>query len=240
MTLFTKRYPDVASTAAAHAHYRWLAAVTPADIELPSLVHVRAQQLVFQLIEGVTPTARQLPDLAAALGRLHRAAAGGLTGARLDRPHDAGGLTIADFVTSRREALHAAGRIQGVAPARLETVLRYAAGLPPTIYKDSNLRNFLVTDRGVAVVDFDDLTLAPYGYDLAKLIISTAMTHGPIQTAHILTALKRYNAHTAPDSCTFDDLACWAELTWLLNAPYIGRNGYSQPWPKLRPWADPL
>lgn len=240
MSLFIKPYPDEASAAAAHAHYRWLAASAPVCVELPVLLHVRPQTLVFEHLDGATPTTKVLAEVAAALGRLHHAAGAGLGGARLDRPHDAAGLTITDFVSSRRDALHAAGRAQSVAAARLDYVLDYAAGLPPAVYKDANLRNFLLTERGVAVVDFDDLTLAPFGYDLAKLVISTAMTHGPIPLAAIADALERYNAHTAPDSCTLNDLACWAELTWLLNAPYTGRNGYTQPWPALRPWADPL
>ena len=201
---------------------------------------VGPQRLVFEHLDGATPTTKDLADVAAALGRLHHATAAGLASARLDRPHDAAGLTITDFVTSRREALHAAGGAQGVAAARLDEVLDYAADLAPAIYKDANVRNFLLTRRGVAVVDFDDLTLAPFGYDLAKLVISTAMTYGPIALASIADALERYNAHTAPNSCTLDDLACWAELTWLLNAPYTGRNGYNQPWPALRPWTDPL
>lgn len=240
MTLFIKPYPDEASTAATHAHYRWLAASAPVGVELPALLHVRPQTLVFEHLEGATPVTKDLADVAAALGRLHHATAAGLADARLDRPHDAAGLTITDFVASRRAALHTAGRARGVAAARLDYVLDYATGLPPAIYKDANLRNFLLTERGVAVVDFDDLTLAPFGYDLAKLVISTAMTHGPIPAAGIAEALQRYNAHTAPNSCTLDDLACWAELTWLLNTPYTGRNGYTQPWPALRPWADPL
>jgi aminoglycoside/choline kinase family phosphotransferase len=52
------------------------------------------------------------------------------------------------------------------------------AGLPAVIHKDANIRNFILTEAGVAIVDFDDLTLAPYAYDLTKLIVSTATTFG--------------------------------------------------------------
>ena len=125
MTLFAKPYRDAACTTAAHAHYRWLAAVAPAEIELPALVHVRAQQLVFQLLNGDTPSARHLPDLAAALGRLHHAA----PRSRTSTTHTTAGLTITDFVTSRREALHAAGQGHGASAPRATAVSPAAESL---------------------------------------------------------------------------------------------------------------
>jgi hypothetical protein len=39
--------------------------------------------------------------------------------------------------------------------------------------------NILITSIGRPVtVDIDDLTLAPFGYDLVKLVVTLAMTHG--------------------------------------------------------------
>ena len=52
------------------------------------------------------------------------------------------------------------------------------------------MRNVLVTPSGPALVDFDDLTLAPFGYDLAKLVVSTAMTFGTCRGSHAAVDLK--------------------------------------------------
>ncbi|WP_246835242.1 phosphotransferase [Micromonospora sp. MH33] len=50
---------------------------------------------------------------------------------------------------------------------------------PPTaFYKDPNIRNYLVDGEDIAVVDFDDLTLAAFGYDLAGLLVTASMTYG--------------------------------------------------------------
>lgn len=52
---------------------------------------------------------------------------------------------------------------------------------------------FLLTDVGVSIVDFDDLTLAPFGYDPAQLVISTAMTPRHFDARGVDAALKIYN-----------------------------------------------
>ena len=58
-------------------------------------------------------------------------------------------------------------RLTGFARAQRLIV---AADGPAAFYKDANPRNFLITPAGHPVtIDFDDLTLAPFGYDLAKL-----------------------------------------------------------------------
>lgn len=95
-----------------------------------------------------------------------------------------------------------------------------------------------------ALVDFDDLTLAPFGYDLAKLIVSTAMTYGTITPADIHAALDTYHRHVTaaggPDAaCPPPHLAGYAEMHHLLTIRYLHRNGYRHPWPHLRPWANP-
>ena len=54
-----------------------------------------------------------------------------------------------------------------------------------------------MTATGPAIVDFDDLTLAPFGYDLAKLVVSTAMTHGPLPAEAITAALVRLHHRAA-------------------------------------------
>ncbi|WP_420094795.1 phosphotransferase [Nocardia asteroides] len=47
---------------------------------------------------------------------------------------------------------------------------------PVALYKDSDIRNFILADDQVAILDFDDLTLAPFGYDLAELIVNGRMS----------------------------------------------------------------
>ncbi|MGH3867969.1 MAG: hypothetical protein ACRDQ4_17960 [Pseudonocardiaceae bacterium] len=64
-------------------------------------------------------------------------------------------MVIVDFVTLRHHSLRLV-----------------VAGLPPEIYKDANIRNFLLTDHSVVIIDFDELTLPPFGYNLARLILT--------------------------------------------------------------------
>lgn len=169
--------------------------------------------------------------LARALGRLHAAAhKRQLHAARLGAPFLAlGGLEIGDFVTSRRETLN-----------RMPIPV---AQLPVAFYKDANIRNFLLTDGNVAIVDFDDLTLAPFGYDLAKLIVSTAMTYGRLDPREIEAALAVYNTHSAAaggdtTTCSGQRLRLYAEFHHLLTARYLHRNGYRDAWSEVRPWRE--
>lgn len=148
----------------------------------------------------------------------------------MDEPfHTRHGLTITDFITPRRTAL--------------EKIPLPVTGQPAALYKDANIRNFLLTDDGVAVVDFDDLTLAPFGYDLAKLVVSAAMTYGQLDPHMIELALNTYNSHTAAvgrfTECPMQHLRVYAEFHHLLTAPYLHRNGYRHPWPRVRPWPEP-
>lgn len=89
-------------------------------------------------------------------------------------------------------------------------------------------------------IDHDFLTLAPFGYDLAKLITSLAMTHGPLPSALIAEALAAYNQalpgppHHIPEvRCS--DLMAWAEVHHVLTSHYLGRRGYRYGWHECRP-----
>jgi len=56
----------------------------------------------------------------------------------------------------------------------------------------------LITPDGLPVtIDFDDLTLAPFGYDLAKLVVTLAMTYGELPGEQIAAALFAYNTDAA-------------------------------------------
>jgi hypothetical protein len=229
--VFVKRYNDPARCAAAHAHLRWLQQLG-SGVRLPHLNPGTASHLVLERLDGRAPEPENLPGLAAVLGRLHGTAyARELHAARLDQPfHTRYGVTIPDFYTGRRHALAKAG----VDPS----------GLPAAVYKDANHRNFIVTTNGVAIVDFDDLTLAPFGYDLAKLVVSTSMTFGAPTRGLVGAALATYTrgveATGGPaGSCSAAQLARYAEVHHLLTAKYLHRNGYQHPWPTVRPWPVP-
>jgi len=219
---FVKRYADPARGTAARAHLHWLAQLD-SGVRLPQLRPGGGNRLAFEYLPGRAPRPSDLTCLAAALGQLHGAAhARELRTARLDRPFPTlSGLTIPDFYTGRRH------------------VLAEAAGLAAALYKDANIRNFVITVDGPALVDFDDLTLAPFGYDLAKLIVSTAMTFGPISAADVEVALDAYNHHVhatggPSGSCTPEQLAAYTEVNHLLTNRYLHRNGYQYSWPDVR------
>jgi hypothetical protein len=225
VNVFVKRYRDPQAAAAAAAHLAWLTDLA-SGIRLPALRMLAGPRLVIELLAGHQPRLADLPLTAAALGTLHSSAyERHLHHAGLDRPFWVGGLLINDFVTPRRAAL-----------ARHPVP---CTGLPAAIYKDTNLRNVLLTEQGVALVDFDDLTLAPFGYDLAKLIVSIAMTHGKPAPSLVADTLAAYNTRVGTNACTADRLHHYAELHSSLTAPYLHRNGYCHPWPNVRPWPEP-
>ena len=141
--VFTKQYADPARAAAAAAHYRWILAL--GAVEVPALIAATESELRFEDLGSRQPGPNDLVTVATVIGDLHAAAWGvHLQEARLDRPFRCGELTIADFVSPRRGVL-----------ARFPAA---AASRPAAFYKDSNIRNFLLTDSGVAVIDFDDLS----------------------------------------------------------------------------------
>lgn len=226
---FVKRYSSPDRAAAARAHWDWLTGLE-AGVHLPALQSATTRELVFEHLGFRHPNADDLGALAQALGRLHIVAyRGQLHAARLNESFPTQhGLIINDFVTPRLTAL--------------ERMPLPASGLPAALYKDANIRNFLLTNDGVAIVDFDDLTLAPFGYDLAKLVVSTAMTYGRLDPHEVELALEKYNAHTAQASpqttCSMRQLRTYAEFHHLLTARYLGRNGYRHSWPDVRPWHE--
>jgi hypothetical protein len=231
--VYVKHYADPQRAAAAVAHHAWLAGLD-SGLRLPHLLDARADQLTFEHLGHRYPQPHDLPVLADALGALHAAAhRSQLSEASLGQPFtttapDGSVLTIKDFFTPR-------SRVRALLPDQL-------AGAPVAIYKDANLRNFLLTDTGVAVIDFDDLTLAPFGYDLAKLVVSMAMTFGAFPRELIDQALTAYNDRLdvcPPAKCTPADLQSYAEIHHQLTRAYLHRNGYHHPWPRVRPWPAP-
>lgn len=226
---FVKIYRDPIRAAAAVAHHAWLAGL--GSVRVPALLTVAEHELVFEYLGAGHPGPQHLDMLAEVVGRIHFAAyTAHLHRARLDQPFTtSGGLVIADFISPRRTAVD-----------RMPLPVK---DLPVAFYKDANIRNFVITDDSVAVVDFDDLTLAPFGYDLAKLILSTAMTFGHLTHEAAERALEIYNAHTAhpciDTACSMHQLRHYLELHHQLTARYLRTNGYRHPWPDVRPWPQP-
>jgi Ser/Thr protein kinase RdoA (MazF antagonist) len=97
-----------------------------------------------------------------------------------------------------------------------------------------------LTTTGPVTIDFDDLTLAPFGYDLAKLTVTLAMTNGPLPAWQITAALDAYNTAAAAGcpqaaAVTWEQLMTWAEIHHILTSRYKDRSGYQHSWHDLRP-----
>lgn len=244
---FIKTYPSTQARAATELHYRWLA-VHARPLRLPELLHTATTSLEFAWAEGRHATPRDLAWIAAHVGDAHGAAwASELHHARMDQPHplDRNGA-LCDFVNPRRAALsrrQQAGYLTANDLDAMQAILAAAVSQPVAFYKDTNPRNILITPEGQLItVDVDDLTLAPFGYDLAKLIVTLAMTHGRLPDPLIHRALDAYNTAAARHSAQLghvdaEHLSRYAALHNILTAPYLGHGGYRYPWPTVQPTA---
>ncbi|MEU6020679.1 phosphotransferase [Micromonospora sp. NPDC047134] len=237
---FMKRYDDPQRCSAAAAHHHWLTGLE-SGVRLPRLVTRTSHHLVFERLPGRTPEVADLPRVAATLGRLHHTAhRRELHTARLDQAHTTStGLVLPHFAGPRRQALHRAAHITGIDLTTLDTVLD-RVDQAVAFYKDPNVRNYLVEGDDVAVVDFDDLTLAPFGYDLAGLLVTASLTYGRLDQSTLTSCVDAYRTAIAPNQCGLDELRQYAELHHLLTLRYLDTNGYRHPWPTVRPWPDPF
>ncbi|MFD6934657.1 phosphotransferase [Streptomyces goshikiensis] len=235
---FTKRYDTVDAATSAAVHHGWLASL---GLPVPDLIAHHPQALDFQRLPGRHARPGDLPALGRLLGQAHAASHRvALHAARLDCDlHVSGVGAVPAFTgdrTVRVRQLLDADAVPGSALTgdQAADIIESAAAEPAAFYKDCNPRNFLITPTSISFVDFDDLTLAPYGYDLAKLIVTTAMTHGSLPDALVGAALNAYNK-TAPYPCTPQRLTDWTEIHHILTSPYMGRNGYTHSWHTPRP-----
>jgi Ser/Thr protein kinase RdoA (MazF antagonist) len=239
---FTKHYTAPERAAGALRHYWWMCQhVQP--LRQPALLSTDSDSLTFERIEGRPVRPEDLPRMAELLGRAHGAAwASDLQQAALNTPHRfQDGTAFDDYLGPRENALrrrHAQGYLPDkVALYAMLGLLQETAQGPPAFYKDSNPRNFIITaDSDIVTVDPDELSLAPLGYDLAKLIATLHLTYGPLTDQAINAALFVYNeAAEAYGTCLgttnrarLDDFLA---LHAVLNAPYVGLNGYRYSWP---------
>ncbi len=243
---FIKPYSQPAACHTAAANYHWLASLG-SILRLPRLLASGPCQLAFEYVHGRPAAPGDLVSLAAHLGDLHGIAhVKALHRARLDTLYvTETGHPIPDFLTPRLRVLRQRLTDHVVPEPQLDLqpairLLEQATAGPAAIYKDANPRNFLLTSHGPVMVDVDDLTLAPLGYDLAKLVVTLAMTHGPIPRDDIHRALGAYNRVVRRHDhglglVTWTWLLAWAEIHHILTSPYLGRHGYRYGWHTLRP-----
>ncbi|WP_330300613.1 phosphotransferase [Streptomyces sp. NBC_00503] len=242
---FTKRYPTPERTAAAVRHYRWIGQHAK-PLRQPALISTACHALTFERIEGRPVRPEDLPRMAELLGHAHGAAwSSDLQTASLNTPHRFQDGTDFDAYLGPREAALRRRHAEGYLPDKVALyamlgLLEETAQGPSAFYKDSNPRNFIITVTGdIVTVDTDDLSLAPMGYDLAKLITTLHLTYGPLPDQVINAALSAYNMAAgrygvrlgSTDRERLDDFLA---LHAVLNAPYAGRNGYHYSWP-IRP-----
>jgi hypothetical protein len=241
---FSKHYADPSRSRAAAARYRWL---TRLGAPTPRLLTAQDARLDFEHITGHHAGPDDVPAVAALLGRLHAAAH--CTSLRasimdatvlLDDGHAIPGFAVGRTVAIRKRLATGCVPDPRFTGDQAERLIHGAAGQLAAFYKDTNLRNVLVTTGGPILVDFDDLTLAPFGYDLAKLLLTIAMTYGQLPAALIGEALAAYNRAATETSgtqiqCSLPELTDWIEIHHILTSPYLGHNGYHHSWHTLRP-----
>jgi Ser/Thr protein kinase RdoA (MazF antagonist) len=250
-TYYVKRYPDPVTRQRSLLNYAWLAGLEP-HIRLPPVIPGGGiGQLRFRHVAGRHIQSADLPAVAAHLGGMHGAAhARELHQARLDKPYRTlAGYMLPGFPDRRAEAVTRELEA-GTPPATWLTTgqarrLITEADGPAAFYKDTNPRNFLITPAGeIVTIDFDDLTLAPFGYDLAKLIVALAMTDGLIPAQDIAVALDAYNT-AAAGHCkdlprvAWSELMTWAEVHHVLTSRYAVGDRYPCRWDQTRPAARP-
>ena len=244
---FVKHYASPAARRAAEGNYRWLAGLD-SRLRVPELMTASGPFLCFEHIEGRRARPEDLVMLAAHLGDVHSSAhAAELHQARLDQPYQTlRGHVLPSFPHRRVDAVARELRAGNVPGNELMNVVRAQrllarAGGPAAFYKDANPRNFLITPDGLPVtIDFDDLTLAPFGYDLAKLVVTLAMTYGALSGEQIAAALCAYNAaaarqYTALQGVTWAELMNWAEIHHILTSRYATGGRYPRRWDEMRP-----
>jgi Ser/Thr protein kinase RdoA (MazF antagonist) len=243
--LYRKDYPDAVSCQRAAANYQWLARADD-SLRVPRLLALSETTLTFERVRGRHARPADLTRLAAHLGQAHCGAfLTELHHARLDTPYlTAGGHELGSFQQHRADAVTrelGTGNVPGAAltSSQARELLAHADG-PAAFYKDANPRNFLITAAGLVTIDFDDLTLAPFGYDLAKLIVTLAMTYSSLPAPQISAALTAYNGATAGHraqipALTWEQLMKWAEIHHILTSRYLASGHYKHSWYQVKP-----
>ena len=244
--IYRKHYRDAAARDRVERNYWWLASLPAVRSACPACsLQPGSATRPSSTSPGGTPWPKTWNRSLPTLGQVHAIAhAARLCHIRLDASYTtASGHLIPGFLTRRLAAVTrtlGAGTVPGPAPLSTgqaeRPLLRGACGDPAAFYKDANPRNFLITvATGPVTVYFDDLSLTPFGYDLAKLVVTLAMTCGSLPALQITAALGAYNAATrqrCPEAgaCYRKQLMAWAEIHHILTSRYLGRAGYQHSW----------
>jgi Phosphotransferase enzyme family len=245
LAIYRKQYRDQGARRLAEANYRWLTGLG-GPLRLPRLTEAADLSLSFEHVDGRHAQPSDLVLLARHLGDVHGGAySRELAGADLRIPFPtAEGHVLPAFPQRRLDAVARELATRAVPGAVLTTSqaqrLITSANGPAALYKDANPRNFLITGSGPVTIDFDELTLAPLGYDLAKLIVTLAMTHGELPGSLIAEALAGYNAAARERGLgitrvAWGQLMAWAEIHHILTCRYRGNGTYLHSWDKVRP-----
>jgi hypothetical protein len=231
-----KRYASVEALEAALAHVRWLTR-TGLDVCDVIATDKRSLQLELEWIDGKSAAGDDdLVAIAAQLGLWHgRLVNHELRDQSINTDHRSHGVWLRGFSGPRRRVLdqrllHGADRA-GIDAAIAQALER----TPVSVYKDANIRNVIMTSAGPWHVDPDQLGLAPAGYDLAKLLVSSAMTTG--HRPAVEATLNAYNGAFEDVACDRAALAVWLEVHDMLTAPYVGRH-YAYRWRDVRTVSD--
>jgi DNA-binding XRE family transcriptional regulator len=195
---FIKTYLTNVARSAAQAHLRWLA-FHASPLRPPRIVAARARRLVFEGVEGRRPVLADLAAVASHLGAAHGTAwTTRLHAARLDTSYRLdSGHVIAGFTAGWLEMLdilERSGRLDGGEAASYRSALGEVADGPVAISTNTTPDSLLISPAGRPVsIDFDHLILAPFGYDLARLIVTLALQHGPVPKSAAQQAMNAYN-----------------------------------------------
>jgi aminoglycoside phosphotransferase (APT) family kinase protein len=233
--IYVKRYDSLRALREAARNYSVFARLSPEHIpRLIKVDHAQCAMVMEYIHGGPVRSPRNLLDATILLGQLHSR--------WLRCPY-----TIwekASFAAPRRNKVQSAlwqespDRTNPLLDMDLDELWLAAERSSCCLYKDFNTTNVIINATSLTLIDFDVLTIAPIGYDLAKLMLSFAISGYGFGPGLLETARRRYIAEL-PQWCratvTPNSLLIWIEVHWLLTSPYVGKNGYTCRWPDLRP-----
>jgi len=225
-SVWTKHYRSVAHARRAVVNYRWLAG---RGLSVPALAAAHDRDVIWERIDGRHARGHEdILQVAATLGSWHR---------RLAKVELSENVTLPRFLLTRARMLRRS-TVPGAAlsAADVPRLLAAAERCLPSVYKDLNVRNVLIDGDRVMHVDFDDLTLAPAGYDLAKLVVTYAMSHGV--RPHAERVLAAYNEAAGVELCAATEFVLWMEMHHILTFRYLADGHYAYSWPSLRSHSD--
>jgi hypothetical protein len=236
MKTCVKRYASREALVAAADHVHWMKRT---GLRVCDVTATDTDRLELELawVDGTSVAGDDdLVAIAVQLGQWHRRlATRELRKQTINASHRSHGVSLCGFIGPRRRILE---RLLPEAADHRQLANAVSSAMERskvTVYKDANVRNVVMTAGGPCHVDPDQLGLAPGGYDLAKLLVSSAMTTG--QRPGVEAALRAYNGAFGAIACDQADMAIWLELHDLLTARYVGRH-YAHRWRDVRTASD--